>query len=80
MWTEAIMPDGRHVSHYFNLLPGETTGEVDLTREQFPEGTILAQGIPKTKGFPTTRDYILSFNSTKARYRRFKSLLSRNLS
>ena len=52
-------------SHYFNLINGQ---EVDLTREQFPIGTHVPPGQPKTKDFKTTRDYVLSYEPTQKRY------------
>ena len=68
VWAEAQLPDGRKISHYFNRIDDNGLGEVDLTRDQFPEGTNIPDGIPKTKGLPTTREYILSFEVTRGRY------------
>ena len=73
VWTEAVLPDGRHISHYFNLIHG---AEVDLTRRQFPNGTRLSPGVPKTKGFSSTRAYVLSHEET---YRRYALLYARVL-
>ena len=73
VWAEANLPDGRAISHYFNLIDGQ---EVDLTRDQFPQGTMIPAGQPKTKGFPTTRDYVLSFDVTRQRYNVLKANLS----
>lgn len=70
VWAEAQLPDGSKVSHYFNRAEGR---DVDLTREQFPEGTIVPPGAPKLKGYPTTRDYVLSFPATRARYELLRS-------
>jgi len=70
VWTQAKLPDGTEISHYLNKIGNK---ELDLTRNQFPEGTITSEGIPKTKGFPTTRDYILSFDKTLKRYQILKS-------
>ena len=64
VWAEANCGEKKW-SHYFNLLGGV---EHDLTREQFPEGTVVPQGVDKTKGFPTTREYVLSFEQTVRRY------------
>jgi hypothetical protein len=64
VWAEVDV-NGKKVSHYFNVVEGE---EIDLTREQFPKGTIVPKGVDKTKGFPSTRDYILSYESTRKRY------------
>jgi len=69
VWGNAILPDGRTISHYFNLVKGQ---EKDFTRSQFPEGTIIPEGVPKTKGFPSTRDYVLSFPITQKRYELLK--------
>jgi hypothetical protein len=65
VWAQVKMPDGTDVSHYFNRINGE---EKDLTRMQFPAGTKVPSGVPKTKGFPTTRDYLLSYSLTRQRY------------
>ena len=66
VWAQAQLPNGESISHYFNKLLDGTV--VDLTREQFPAGTIVPEGVPKTKGFATTRAYVLSFNVTRQRY------------
>lgn len=65
VWCEAVQPDGQKISHYFNKINSD---EVDLTRSQFPEGTIIPVGSEKKKGFATTRDFILSNEDTKVRY------------
>ncbi len=69
VWAEAVLPGGEKVSHYFNKINGQ---EVDFTREQFPDGTVIPEGVPKTKEFATTRDYILSFEKTRERYLQLK--------
>jgi len=69
VWAEATLPDGRKISHYFN---NYSSFEADLTRQQFPSGTIIPKGIQKTKGFSTTREYILSYEQTKERYELLK--------
>lgn len=69
VWAEAQLPDGRRISHYFNRVDGR---EIDLTAGQFPPGTVIPTGAPKTKDFATTRDYVLSFPATRARYDRLK--------
>ncbi|MFB8276951.1 YunG family protein [Nocardia colli] len=63
--TTATLPNGDHVSHYFNVVDGDV---VDLTREQFPTGTSFSEPAPKAKGLPSTRDYCLSYDSTRQRY------------
>ena len=69
VWTMLTLPDGRRAAHYFNEINEE---EIDLTKEQLPEGTIVPRGEPRTeKG--STRDYILSFPITlKQRYELLK--------
>lgn len=78
VWAEAKLPDGRGISHYFNLIDGK---EVDLTRRQFPEGTAIPQGVEKKKEFATTRDYILCApgSSAKERYEILKEKVEENL-
>src|SRR5579872_1216684 len=53
LWTEAELPDGQKIHHFFNRLNGAQGGEIDLTREQFPEGTVLPPGMPKENGCPS---------------------------
>lgn len=65
VWAEAQLPDGSRISHYFNRVNGE---EVDLTREQFPQGTVVPPGVDKKRGFGSTREYVLSFEATRQRY------------
>lgn len=74
MWASAKLPDGSEISHYFN----ETAQGiiVDLTREQFPHGTIIPQGVDKKKEYPSTREYVLSFEQTRKRYEILKKLVS----
>ena len=69
VWTNVNM-NGQDISHYFNNIEGK---EIDLTRKQFPPGTTVLPGIDKTKNFPTTRDYVLSYEKTLARYRILKA-------
>ncbi|MFF2554593.1 hypothetical protein ACFVUS_26570 [Nocardia sp. NPDC058058] len=63
----ATLPSGETVSHYFNVIDGR---RVDLTERQFPSGTEFSEPAPKTKGFPSTRDYCLSYDDMMRRYRR----------
>ena len=69
IWANTVLPDGRKVSHYFNKIDGR---EVDLTRDQFPEGAVIPSGTPRRKGFSSTREYILSYPETWRRYRLLK--------
>ncbi len=55
--SDAVFPDGVTESHYFNSIGGE---QIDITRQQFPEGTIIPTGMPKKNGFDSTREYVLS--------------------
>jgi len=64
VWAEDPLSNGTK-SHYFNKINGQ---EIDWTRKQFPKGTIIPEGIPKTKEFSTTREYILSYPQTVKRY------------
>lgn len=65
VWSEALLPNGQKISHFFNMINGK---EVDLTRSQFPEGTIVPKGIEKKKNFATTRDYLISYEDKNSRY------------
>ena len=57
--TEALLPDGRKISHYFNRVAGVV---VDFTRGQFPEGTKYEEEILRE------REYVLSYPETQRRY------------
>lgn len=74
----ATLPNGTEESHYCNEIYGEI---FDLTKDQFPSGTSFSDPTPRTQGFPTTRDYLLSNPNTKSRYEilsaRVKHLLER---
>ena len=74
VWSEAALPDGRKISHYFNRI---NNLEIDFTRDQFPDGTQIPAGQPKTKGHPSTRDYVLSFPATQNRYVELKHVLKK---
>lgn len=76
IWSDAVLPSGEKISHYFNLINGQ---EIDLTRSQFPEGTVIPQGQAKTKDFATTRDFMLSNEITKNRYEILKNRVERYL-
>ena len=58
----------KDMTHYWNRLPSGK--ELDLTREQFPKGTEIPEGVDKKKEFETTRDYVLNpkFPLTRKRY------------
>jgi len=71
---------GKEISHYFNKIDNKIVGltrEIDLTKSQFPEGTIIPEGIDKTKGLPSTRDYVLSYPPTVKRYELLKERINR---
>jgi hypothetical protein len=76
VWAEVILPTNEKISHYFNKINGK---ELDLTRVSFPEGTVVPGGIPKTKGLPTTREYVLSYEPTKLRYKKLKERVDEHL-
>lgn len=67
VWSEAALPDGQKISHFFNRLSG---AEVDLTRTQFPAGTYIPAGID----YPgqDARAHILSYPDTRRRYETLK--------
>jgi hypothetical protein len=72
VWAQAQLPEGKTLpngknsdSHYFNNINGT---EIDLTREQFPEGTEIPEGADKKKGHGTTRGYVLFYKPTRERY------------
>ncbi|MFF0529975.1 hypothetical protein ACFYT3_16460 [Nocardia amikacinitolerans] len=68
--TVATLPDNRTISHYFNIVENKT---IDLTREQFPEGTTFTTPKPKPGRFPSTREYCLSHERTRRRYEILRS-------
>lgn len=74
--TVATLPSGEIVSHYFNVVGGET---VDLTVEQFPARTQFSEPAPKTKGFPSTRDYCLLNEQTEQRYELLRARVAERL-
>jgi len=65
VWSEASLPNGQKISHFFNIINGK---EVDLTRYQFPEGTVIPKGVEKKKNFTSTREYLLSYENKNLRY------------
>lgn len=76
VWANAVLPDGREISHYFNKIDEK---EEDFTRLQFPDGTIIPHGIPKTKEYSSTRDYVLSYPVTQQRYELLKQRVKERL-
>ena len=79
VWAEAVLPGGERISHYFNQ--GESVDEVfDWTLQQFPAGTNIPVGRAKAKEYPTTRDYVLSYASTRLRYSLLKAEVECKLS
>jgi hypothetical protein len=76
VWAEAELADGRKISHYKNLVDGR---EIDFTNQQFPPETTIPVGVPKTKTYSSTRDYVLSYEPTRKRYELLKSRLMETL-
>lgn len=61
----------RDVSHYWNRLASDL--EIDVTQEQFGDDFELVDVAPRT------RDWVLSFPTTKARYSQFRREVTRQL-
>ena len=78
LWAPAKLPDGREIPHYFNETA--TSEIIDLTKAQFPEGTIIPEGNDKKKNFPSTRDFVLSHPLTVQRYNCLKEKIQGTLS
>jgi len=76
VWAEAVLPDGRKISHYFNLIDGR---EVDLTRSQFPPETRIPAGVEKKETFTSVRECLLSDGNFKKRYEILKKKVEDNL-
>ena len=66
--SEAILPDGRTIPHYFNRPGAGSDSDLDFTKIQFPEGTVIPEGQPNPKTFASTREYVLSVEATRRRY------------
>jgi len=66
--TEATLPGGNTESHYANLLEHDVI--LDLTESQFPEGTVFGSWEERT------REYVLGFPTTNARYLRLVQRLN----
>ncbi len=75
VWAEAVLPTGEKMSHFFNRLNG---AELDLTRSQFPAGTVVPQGIDYP-GAPSSRAHILAYPDTVKRYELLKANVARAL-
>ncbi len=69
VWALARLPDGEEVSHFFNRIDGV---EVDLTRGQFPAGTMIPAGGAHPSGVDN-RTYILCVPETQKRYEMLKA-------
>ncbi|MGY2113763.1 YunG family protein [Nocardia gipuzkoensis] len=75
--TVATLPNNETVSHYFNIVNGKT---IDLTRQQFPEGTIFTKPTEKQGRYSSTREYCLSYESTRLRYEKLRSRVANYIS
>ena len=76
VWSEALLPNGEKISHFFNRINDE---EIDLTRSQFPKGTIVPRGIEKKINFASTREYLLSHEDKNSRYFALKEKVKKYL-
>lgn len=76
LWCEALLPEWRTEDHYFNIIEDEI---IDLTASQFPGGTIMSVGTAKNKGFPSTRDFMLSYENTRRRYEILRDRVNQKL-
>ncbi len=66
LWCQALNSNNLVAQdHYFNQVADEY---IDFTKGQFPPKTIFTKAEPKTKGFTTTRAFILSYQKTHDRY------------
>ncbi|MEU6827045.1 hypothetical protein ABZ894_00175 [Nocardia beijingensis] len=66
----AVLPTNETVSHYLNVVDGQI---IDLTSEQFPEGATFTPPAPKAGRYASTREYCLSYESTRLRYEILRS-------
>lgn len=72
----SVSVDNTIESHYVNIFKGKI---VDLTAKQFGDVELdYSQAKPKTKEFPSTREYLLSNKDTKARYNLLKISVMKN--
>jgi hypothetical protein len=70
----ATLPNGTEISHYLNLINGKY---IDLTIQQFTDGTTFSSPKPKQKNFPSTREYCLSYKNTNKRYEILKAKVAK---
>ena len=78
IWAEAVLPNGKKSAHFFNYIDNK---EVDLTRSQFPQGTVIPVGpvgVEKKKDF-ATRDFLFQYENKNSRYELLKENVNRNL-
>jgi hypothetical protein len=68
--TNATSPNGKKVSHYYNNL---NTVDIDVTKQQFPEGTTFSEPDQRVGDFKTIREYCLSYPDTLNRYELLKT-------
>jgi hypothetical protein len=76
LWSKVLMKDDVSISHYFNVIKGEV---IDLTRKQFPIDVVIPNGSEKMGQFASTREYMLSDQSTQVRYVQLKNCVDRTL-
>lgn len=62
VWVQAVLPEGKEISYYFNKIDGK---ELDFTRSQFPKSTKISTGIAKIKDYSSTREVLHTLNSTR---------------
>jgi hypothetical protein len=70
----ATLSNGKKISHYFNLVNGKY---IDLTIQQFSDGTTFSDPKPKQKSFSSTREYCLSYENTNKRYEILKAKVAK---
>jgi hypothetical protein len=72
VWGEVRLPNGRRISHYWNRI-GDA--EIDMTRGQFPPGTLFPCAGRRHSDTADARAYVLSSTRTRERYERLRSAL-----
>lgn len=75
-WKKIILPSGRRASHYFNMIKGR---EIDFTKTQIPEGTIVLPEKPPIEGFSSIRDLLLFYPKVQRRYGMLKERVEKYL-